>query len=61
MQGVYADCDKDSLIYLGEPIGPACHTGAKWVGEGAGATQGKLRGQAALECVTCKAWQCVVL
>ena len=24
--GVYVDCDADSLIYLGEPIGPACHT-----------------------------------
>ena len=24
--GVYADCDADSLVYLGEPIGPACHT-----------------------------------
>jgi hypothetical protein len=26
---VFADCDKDSIIYLGDPIGPACHTGAK--------------------------------
>ena len=24
--GVYADCDADSLVYLGEPVGPACHT-----------------------------------
>ena len=24
--GVYADCDRDSLVYLGEPVGPACHT-----------------------------------
>jgi phosphoribosyl-ATP pyrophosphohydrolase/phosphoribosyl-AMP cyclohydrolase len=22
------DCDSDSLIYLSEPIGPACHTNA---------------------------------
>ena len=22
------DCDRDSLIYLSEPIGPACHTNA---------------------------------
>ncbi|KAK3236328.1 hypothetical protein CYMTET_53525 [Cymbomonas tetramitiformis] len=25
---VHVDCDRDSLIYLGEPIGPSCHTGA---------------------------------
>jgi hypothetical protein len=25
---VYMDCDKDSLIFLSEPIGPACHTNA---------------------------------
>lgn len=25
---VHPDCDRDSLIYLGEPIGPSCHTGA---------------------------------
>ena len=24
--GVFPDCDRDSLIYLGDPIGPACHT-----------------------------------
>ena len=24
---VYVDCDKDSLIYLGIPNGPSCHTG----------------------------------
>lgn len=23
---VFPDCDRDSLVYLGEPIGPACHT-----------------------------------
>ena len=28
VKGVYVDCDKDSLIYLCKPIGPACHTGA---------------------------------
>lgn len=27
--GVYHDCDRDSLIYLGDPIGPTCHTGAR--------------------------------
>ena len=27
--GVYADCDGDSLIYLGKPVGPSCHTGAQ--------------------------------
>ena len=28
VQSVYLDCDRDSLIYLSEPIGPACHTNA---------------------------------
>ncbi|KFM27014.1 Histidine biosynthesis bifunctional protein hisIE, chloroplastic [Auxenochlorella protothecoides] len=25
---VHLDCDRDSLIYVGDPIGPACHTNA---------------------------------
>lgn len=25
---VYFDCDRDSLIFLSDPIGPACHTNA---------------------------------
>lgn len=25
---MYMDCDRDSLIYLSDPIGPACHTNA---------------------------------
>ncbi|CAL8470789.1 g10331 [Coccomyxa elongata] len=25
---VHPDCDRDSIIYMGNPIGPACHTGA---------------------------------
>ncbi|KAK9838255.1 hypothetical protein WJX81_000460 [Elliptochloris bilobata] len=25
---MHPDCDRDSLIYLSSPIGPACHTGA---------------------------------
>jgi phosphoribosyl-ATP pyrophosphohydrolase/phosphoribosyl-AMP cyclohydrolase len=25
---VYLDCDRDSLVYLSSPIGPACHTNA---------------------------------
>ncbi|EFJ28492.1 hypothetical protein SELMODRAFT_411322 [Selaginella moellendorffii] len=25
---VYLDCDRDSIIYLGKPDGPTCHTGA---------------------------------
>ncbi|KAK9904306.1 hypothetical protein WJX75_008892 [Coccomyxa subellipsoidea] len=25
---VHPDCDRDSIIYMGDPIGPACHTGA---------------------------------
>ncbi|KAK9119471.1 hypothetical protein Scep_017564 [Stephania cephalantha] len=24
---VYLDCDRDSIIYLGKPDGPTCHTG----------------------------------
>ncbi|KAI8111222.1 hypothetical protein M9434_004795 [Picochlorum sp. BPE23] len=28
VQSVHLDCDKDSIIYLSEPIGPACHTNA---------------------------------
>lgn len=27
VKGVYCDCDRDSLVYLCKPIGPACHTG----------------------------------
>uniref|UniRef100_A0A7S0RZ92 Phosphoribosyl-AMP cyclohydrolase domain-containing protein n=1 Tax=Chlamydomonas leiostraca TaxID=1034604 RepID=A0A7S0RZ92_9CHLO len=32
---LFADCDRDSLIYLSDPIGPACHTGARtcWFSE----------------------------
>jgi len=26
VQGVYLDCDRDSVVYLGEPDGPSCHT-----------------------------------
>ncbi|KAG2438933.1 hypothetical protein HYH02_010727 [Chlamydomonas schloesseri] len=26
---VFTDCDRDSIIYLSDPIGPACHTGAR--------------------------------
>ena len=25
---VYLDCDRDSIVYLSSPIGPACHTNA---------------------------------
>eukprot|EP00884_Botryococcus_braunii_P016993 jgi/Botrbrau1/3978/Bobra.0365s0050.1 len=28
VKGVFLDCDRDSFIYLGDPIGPSCHTGA---------------------------------
>ena len=28
VKGVYVDCDSDSLVYLCNPVGPACHTGA---------------------------------
>eukprot|EP00195_Chlamydomonas_chlamydogama_P009882 CAMPEP_0202904574 /NCGR_PEP_ID=MMETSP1392-20130828/30106_1 /ASSEMBLY_ACC=CAM_ASM_000868 /TAXON_ID=225041 /ORGANISM="Chlamydomonas chlamydogama, Strain SAG 11-48b" /LENGTH=264 /DNA_ID=CAMNT_0049592261 /DNA_START=171 /DNA_END=965 /DNA_ORIENTATION=+ len=35
VQGVYTDCDRDSIIYLSDPIGPSCHTGARtcWFSE----------------------------
>ncbi|GLC49223.1 hypothetical protein PLESTB_000196100 [Pleodorina starrii] len=26
---LFTDCDRDSIIYLSDPIGPACHTGAR--------------------------------
>jgi phosphoribosyl-AMP cyclohydrolase len=26
---MYQDCDRDSIIYLSDPIGPSCHTGAR--------------------------------
>jgi phosphoribosyl-ATP pyrophosphohydrolase/phosphoribosyl-AMP cyclohydrolase len=26
---IHPDCDRDSLIYLGEPLGPSCHTGSE--------------------------------
>ena len=28
MASVHVDCDRDSLVYLGVPDGPTCHTGA---------------------------------
>lgn len=32
---IFADCDRDSIIYLSTAIGPACHTGARtcWFSE----------------------------
>jgi len=29
VRGVLVDCDGDSLVYLGDPEGPSCHTGAQ--------------------------------
>ncbi|GIL90456.1 hypothetical protein Vretimale_17642 [Volvox reticuliferus] len=29
VQKIFTDCDRDSIIYLSDPIGPACHTGAR--------------------------------
>ncbi|KAL8529440.1 hypothetical protein ACS0TY_006753 [Phlomoides rotata] len=26
---IFLDCDWDSIIYLGKPDGPTCHTGAE--------------------------------
>ncbi|CAG9460077.1 unnamed protein product [Pedinophyceae sp. YPF-701] len=35
VHGVHYDCDRDSLVYLSEPMGPACHTNARtcWFSE----------------------------
>lgn len=35
VKGLFVDCDKDSIIYLSDPIGPSCHTGARtcWFSE----------------------------
>lgn len=27
IEEVYADCDRDTLLYLARPAGPTCHTG----------------------------------
>jgi hypothetical protein len=29
VQRVFLDCDRDSLVYLSDPTGPSCHTGAR--------------------------------
>ncbi|KAJ8752316.1 hypothetical protein K2173_003952 [Erythroxylum novogranatense] len=29
VQDIYLDCDRDSIIYLGKPDGPTCHTGSE--------------------------------
>ncbi|KAL5571050.1 hypothetical protein UlMin_020647 [Ulmus minor] len=29
VQDIFLDCDRDSIIYLGKPDGPTCHTGAE--------------------------------
>ncbi|PNH00612.1 Histidine biosynthesis bifunctional protein hisIE, chloroplastic, partial [Tetrabaena socialis] len=61
VQGLYLDCDRDSIVYLSDPIGPSCHTGARscWFtqvqlqpeavgeGEGAGVASGGAHDQAA--------------
>ncbi|CAN1241473.1 Histidine biosynthesis bifunctional protein hisIE, chloroplastic [Linum perenne] len=26
---IFLDCDRDSIIYLGKPVGPTCHTGSE--------------------------------
>ena len=26
VKGLFLDCDRDSVVYLGEPDGPSCHT-----------------------------------
>lgn len=35
VKNVFTDCDRDSIIYLGDPDGPSCHTGARccWFAE----------------------------
>lgn len=59
VHNVFADCDRDSIIYLSDPIGPACHTGARtcWfkevqLGEGEGA-DGGVRQQGAHDSPAC--------
>ena len=27
---LHSDCDKDAIVVLVKPAGPACHTGARW-------------------------------
>lgn len=27
VEKIFSDCDDDTLIYLGNPVGPVCHTG----------------------------------
>ena len=29
MKKILSDCDNDTLIYLVDPVGPVCHTGAQ--------------------------------
>ncbi|KAH9658702.1 Histidine biosynthesis bifunctional protein hisIE [Citrus sinensis] len=29
VQDIFLDCDRDSIIYLGKPDGPTCHTGSE--------------------------------
>ncbi|KAM1277145.1 hypothetical protein ACFX13_030285 [Malus domestica] len=29
VQEIFLDCDRDSIIYLGKPDGPTCHTGSE--------------------------------
>lgn len=29
VHGVWADCDRDAVVYLVDPAGPSCHTGAE--------------------------------
>ncbi|KAF6265463.1 hypothetical protein COO60DRAFT_1281356 [Scenedesmus sp. NREL 46B-D3] len=44
---VFHDCDRDSIIYLGDPIGPTCHTGARtcWFHEAAVTAEGGVQAE----------------
>src|SRR5690606_36387417 len=48
---VWADCDGDAVLYLADPVGPSCHTGARtcfFAGPAADAHADAARGQPTL-------------
>jgi phosphoribosyl-AMP cyclohydrolase len=53
---LYVDCDRDSLIYLSDPSGPSCHTGARscWFSEASapGGAAAGVRSEGAHDCAS---------